>query len=989
MTLSLFTILSLMIAYVGLMFFVAHATNKEWIPNSIINHPATYILSMGVFNSAWSYYGSVELAETFGLGALGFYIGAAILFLFAPVTLAPLAELTRRFKIPSLADLLVFRYHSQPVGILVTFLSLLALLPLLAVQIQVIADTTAIVTSSNDINNGNNNSLTKDVIAFVYCLGIAVFTLTFGASRLKHKGLFVTLAAESLIKLAAMITVGLLTIFGVFGGFSEIDTWLIAHPEAFNALHNAHPNQSAYALLVVFLTATLAMPHIFQTSMVNMPIARSMRITSWAFPGYLFVMAFPIFPILWAGKSLGVELPTEYFTLAVPLALEKDWITAFIYLGGISAATGALVSVTVACTVMTLNHIVLPFSTLSNQLDLRLKLIRLRKVIICVIFATAYLFFLSLRGRQGITDLALIAFIQVLQFFPAVFATPYWARANRVGLMVGVVLGSIIGLLGLLLPTLLEFKVYTLPVIGSVSVGIEVWDKVAFISLFVNCCGFVIGSLLTQQSAEERFSASLCTEDELSHPVRVILDVHSCEEIRDRLSQRLGPTMAEAHINKALEELGINFSERRPYSLRRLRDRLESNLSAVMGRSTAKSVVDKSLPFRLPEKDGSTDINLIESRLHRYRDRLTGLSAELDNLRRYHRNTLQELPLAVCSLGADLEVLMWNRAMEEITGIEASGVTGSHLKDLPEPWGDLLYDFCQSDLRHQHNLVIKLKNAKHFFNLHKADLSSPSIYDGVDGQVILVEDVTELKKLEQKLTHSERLASVGRLAAGVAHEIGNPVTGIACLAQNLKYEDENPETLETADQILSQTDRISRIVQSLVSFSRAGDLEGSGFYPIPLHKCAEEAIHLLSLQKDHTEVVYTNKINPELIINGDEQKLIQVFINLLSNARDASHPLDEIEVEAAQIERFIEIWVTDRGEGIKKEDQEKVLEPFFTTKDPGKGTGLGLAMVYSIVQEHGGSIEIESPVYESTQSGTRFIIRIPNRVESIAQAPQT
>jgi signal transduction histidine kinase len=243
--------------------------------------------------------------------------------------------------------------------------------------------------------------------------------------------------------------------------------------------------------------------------------------------------------------------------------------------------------------------------------------------------------------------------------------------------------------------------------------------------------------------------------------------------------------------------------------------------------------------------------------------------------------------------------------------------------------------------------------------------------------------VTETQLLEQELVHSERLASVGRLAAGVAHEIGNPITGIACLAQNLRYESEDPEILETAEQILSQTDRVSRIVQSLMSFSHTGHLKKSDFQAVILRDCAKEAINLLSLQKDRNQVVFVNEITSKAIVAGDTQQMIQVFINLLSNARDASPPEGRVILASDEDEYSIMITVTDEGPGIAPEHIEQIFEPFFTTKDPGEGTGLGLAMVYSIVDDHGGLLDITSPADPIRQCGAKFTNKLPRDLDSL------
>ncbi|GLS26881.1 ATP-binding protein [Marinibactrum halimedae] len=995
----------LVVGYLSIMFGIASATDRGWIPSRITRHPITYILSLGVFASTWAYYGVVDLAFQYGYGALAYYMGTGALFLFAPVALAPLAELVRRFRIPSLADLLVFRYHSQPVGTVATLFLVAAVLPLFAMQIQAVAETLRILTmhtkAANSLVSSNINF--REILAMGFCWVLALFTILFGANHDKHRGLVTAMAFESLVKLSALMIVGLVAVFGVFGGMGELDAWLAAHPENLELLHSPIQDTSSHTLLLVFIATGVAMPHIFHASVVDVPIARSMRMVSWAFPLFLMLMALPIFPILWAGLEQAIPLPVQYFTLGVPLILGSPTVTLIAFIGGLSAATGALVSITLAITTMIINHWILPLSRLGAKRDLQTQLLRLRRLVISAIFLAGYLFYIILGHNQSLTDLALTAFIETLQFLPGIFAIAYWSKGNRFGLITGIVAGSLIWVVGLLIPIITGWHAITLPYVGSITLGMDAWHTITLLSLAVNSAAFVIVSLLTSQNAEELYSASLCAEDELSHPMRMVLDVHSCEEIIERLGQSLGAALADQQVNRALQELNLSVSERRPYALRRLRDRLEANLSSLMGNAVASEVINRHLPYRLPETTHTTDINLMEARLGRYRNRLTGMAAELNNLRLYHRNTLEELPMAVCSLGHDLEVLMWNQAMERLTGIASSDVTGSYLGDVPEPWNQLLNDFSDSQLSHLHSQQIELAGKPHWVSLHKSSITNPTS-ESADGQVILLEDVTEVKVLEQELIHSERLASVGRLAAGVAHEIGNPVTGIACLAQNLKYDVHHSESLETADQILSQTDRISRIVHSLVSFSHAGAKNEPSHETVNLTTCVDEAIQLLSLQKDKTQVEFVNLVEEDAIVEGDSQRLIQVFVNLLANARDASEQDGHVFIESHVSQTLdtsskegiselafdgYEVTVTDEGEGIDPSHLDQIIEPFFTTKDPGEGTGLGLAMVYSIISEHGGSIDVQSPADPDTQKGARFIIRLPSRLNSDAfQSPQ-
>lgn len=239
----------------------------------------------------------------------------------------------------------------------------------------------------------------------------------------------------------------------------------------------------------------------------------------------------------------------------------------------------------------------------------------------------------------------------------------------------------------------------------------------------------------------------------------------------------------------------------------------------------------------------------MESHLESYETRLTGLAAELDSLRRYHRLTLQTLPIGVCSVSRSQDILLWNRAMEELTGLTADNIVGANLHYIKGAWRELLISCMESEGDHLYKQRIDINGHSRWYNLHKATISDTILINS-GGMVILIEDITDTYLLEDQLIHSERLASIGRLAAGVAHEIGNPVTGIACLAQIMRDEwADNKEVTEMSAQIIEQTKRISRIVHSLMNFAHAGgQIQASA--PVSLYEIIQETIHLLVLNKE-------------------------------------------------------------------------------------------------------------------------------------------
>jgi len=960
MTFELSTILGLGSVYLTFLFALAYISEKGWIPDSIAQHPLTYVMSLGVFACAWAFYGVIDLANEYGYGALAYYMGIGGLFVFSPLLLSPLFRLVRLYQIGSLADLLAFRFRGRRIGALTTLCMLAAVLPLLALQIQAVADTVGILTL-NPVQGEEGSARSNARLAVIFCLGIALFSALFGAGRDQHRGLVTVLAFESIVKIIAFSAVGLFAVYGVFGGLPQLQWWLVLHPENIEVLHTPINNTSSHTLLLLFFSTAIAMPHVFHMGFRENDKLDTIRLASWAIPLYLLIISLPIFPILWAGFEVGTDLAPEYFTLGVPLAAGNKELSLLAYLGGLSAATGAMIVITLALTTMCLNHLILPVLQLAAAQDFYRLLVWLRRAVMLGLLSLAYLFYILLDDSQGLTNLAIVSFVESMQFLPGVLAVLYWPAANRNGLFTGLITGTAIWFTGLLVPMLTDIRFISLPFTEiSLQLGMENWSLIGLVALGANSFMFIVVSLLTEPHPSEQRSADICSIDSLNRPMRQELDVNSADEIKQRLTESLGESLAASEVKKALFELELPADEQRPYALRRLRDRLEANLSGLMGSALAHEMIDRLLPYQTPETALTEDIYFAENQLNEYRHHLTGLAAELDHMRRYHRQMLEDLPMAICSLGNDEEILMWNLAMENLTDIPAQEILGSNLDTLPQPWRPLISDFFHDEKKHLYKQRIMLKGKYHWINLHKSNISQ-TLSGTDDGQVILMEDLTDIQRLEEELVHSERLASVGRLAAGVAHEVGNPVTGIACLAQNLKAEPDEEDVTEAASQILDQTERISNIVRSLVSFSHSGNLEQGEHKPTNFYTCVKEAIDLLELDKSGTHVEFHNQLEEDTFVYGDNQRLTQVMINLLSNARDASDEGGRIWVKASQQENQLRITVTDEGSGIPEENLETLFEPFFTTKEAGKGTGLGLALVYSIVEEHYGTIQVTSP----------------------------
>ncbi|WP_221799916.1 ATP-binding protein [Oceanobacter mangrovi] len=970
MTFSLGLLLLILLGYLTTLYLSAYAVERGWVPRRWVQQPAVYLLSLGVFASAWSYYGSVALAELYGYGYLAYFAGLAGAFLLTPLLLRPILRITRRYQLNSLADLLAFRYRSKRAGILVSLCMLGVVLPLLTLQIKAVADTMSMLSPG----------WSKGALALGYGLILLVLTVLFGARQMtpreNHEGLVFSLALESLIKLLAMAALCIILIFDVLPEATFGGSWLMSAHEYLLDRPAAPPNGSWLALFIMCLAITVAMPHTFHITFTENVSNRALRLASWAFPLILLGLALTVLPLIWAGVITGQASPAEYFSLALGMDTNNPWIALMVFLGGVSAATGVSIQMTLAISAMLLNHLLFPNYQPSPKQDFYRWLLWSRRLLIMCVLAAAMVFYGMFADRLDINRLGILACGAAMQFLPGIIGLLYWRGASKMGFLVGLSLGMAIWTLGLLLPFLLDHTQYA----SWLSIPTEeTWYRIALLSVIANFSSFALISFNRRPSENELSTAEACVIA-AKRPSLQLLQAENSNDAIMALSRPLGRYMAEREVHQALKDLDLPGYEDRPHELRRLRVRLEANLANLLGPTVAQDIIRRYLPLQ----EGpviSNDIYLIEQRLEGFNDRLSGLAGELDHLRRYHRQTLERLPMATCALTEDGEIMLWNQAMVELTGLSAERVSGTMVSQLQPPWGDLLGRFIDAPALHEHKKRVDIDARPHWYTLHKSLIQAGNGQPG--GIVLLVEDQTDNQLLERELIHSERLASIGRLAAGVAHEIGNPITGIDCLAQGIEYETDNPELIEIGQQIREQTQRVSRILQSMMNFAHAGN-HTTEHEEVNIHQCIADAMQLLRLSKRSMDIEFVNQCPGDLVVIGDSQRLVQVFVNLLSNARDASEAGQQIIASAEADQHQVIVRVIDAGHGIPADVQERVFDPFFTTKEVGKGTGLGLALVYSIVEEHYGQVQIISPVNEN--GGTCVKVSLPrylpdNRME--------
>ncbi len=993
------------VGYLGLLFVIAWVVdNKPWY-SRLAHNPLTYSLSLGVYATSWSFYGSVGLAERQGYSFLTIYLGVTLAYLLSPLLFSPILKLSKEHQLSSLADLFAFRYQSQLVGIVVTLFILMGTLPYLALQIHAVTESMQVLT----------HEATPVMIALGFCITLILFAILFGArhssARETHEGLVVAIAFESLVKLFALISVGLFALFSIFGGFGELQQWLLEHPQKQQELMAPILDGSWNSLIFLSFTAALFLPRQFHMGITENLNEQSVQTASWAFPLLLLLMNLPIPVILWAGQYMQTQTTADFYVLGITLYSENSLLPLITFIGGLSAASAMMIVTTLSLAAMVMNHFVLPLTfphKISRDINIYKWLLQGRRILITIIIMAGFAFDRLLSGHEGLAELGLISFVAVAQFLPGTIGLLFWQGANRKGLLTGLLAGSFIWAYALILPLLVNSDfiahgVYEIiPPFSDFINNNDKWGTVTFWSLSANFIFFVVVSLLTRASHAETENAINCCAQSLSPP-RGMMKLRSVEKIREQLASMIGQEMSSHEVMRALSDQGMGEDDTNPVRLRQLRERIERNLSGLIGPLLAKLVINEKLILDHDTRDiFAKSFRFMENKLEDSKTRLEGVAGELDDMRRYHRQVLQDLPLGVCSIGLNGEVLNWNKAIEVLSGISAEIILGEQIKSLPSPLGELFYSFIQGEEQQLRKIQIQLDHKKCILNLHKSSLISASVrslhldrglldkhHQSADsnGVVLLVEDLSDLQALENRLAHSERLASIGRLAAGVAHEIGNPVTGIASVTQNLMAEDDTeylqahlPQNLED---ILNQTRRITTIIQSLSSFSRSGNYLAPPRKPVPVRQCVDEAIHLVTLSHKARHQAFSNGCDTDHTVSGDHQQLVQVFVNLLNNACDASENNQTIFIQShdnsfnSDASEMISIKIIDCGKGVSEKNKKRLFEPFFTTKEAGEGMGLGLSIVYNIVRDHGGDIKIIDNIQNNIKKGSIFFVTLP------------
>ena len=890
--------------YISLLFAIAYYGDRRAdAGRSLIANPYIYALSIAVYCTSWTFYGSVGRAASSGLGFLPIYLGPTLMFTLGWFVLRKIIRISKQHRITSIADFVSSRYgKSHLLGGLVTVIAVIGIMPYITLQLRAVSDSFDVLLSPPGFQTAASLDLPVFAdTAFYVALFMAAFSILFGTRHIDatehHEGMVAAIAFESVVKLVAFVAVGLFVTFGVFEGFGDLFGQAREVPEMARLMTMEAAGAQWIPLTFLAMMAIICLPRQFQVTVVETVDENHLRKAIWLFPLYLLAINIFVLPIAFGGllRFPDGSVDADTFVLALPMAEERPWLALFAFIGGLSAATGMVIVATVALSTMVCNDLIMPLLLrfawlhLSEREDLSGLLLGIRRSAIGFIMLLGYLYFLLIGESYALVTIGLVSFAAAAQFAPAILFGMYWKGGSRRGAIVGLLAGFLVWSYTLLLPSFARSGWLPETFIEHGALGIALLKPYAlfglddlgviphslFWSLLANVGAYVAVSLIDRQSTIERIQATLFVE--------VFRQAGS--------GAALGAWQGTAMID----------------DLRALAERF-------IGRERTQDV--------LTEYAQSRGIDL---------DRLTLADAELVHA--------VERRLAGAIGAASARVMVASTFKGEGLGLE-------EIREILDETSQVLEYSRQLEQKSR-----ELENA-----------------------------TAELKAVNERLTELDRMKD--EFLSTVTHELRTPLTSIRSFSEILHDNpglDEN-ERLQFLGIIIRESERLTRLINQVLDLTKieTGRMEWQ-MGAVDLGDVIDDAV--LSMRQLFEEKnVRLDVDRPQLVppIRGDRDQLIQLAINLLSNAEKfCPAGTGRVIIQLRHDDRQLMVSVADNGPGIPLDEQESIFEKFHQVRDDKtgnpKGSGLGLAICRGIVEHLGGRIWVKS----TPGKGATFYFTVP------------
>jgi Na+/proline symporter/signal transduction histidine kinase/ActR/RegA family two-component response regulator len=1019
-------VIALALGYVSGLFVLAWYADRTFRSRKGSGgRPLVYALSLAVYCTSWTFFGSVGFSATAGYSFFAVYLGPVLLFLFGWRFLVRIVRLAKSQNITSVADFLAARYgKSQAVGAIVTIIAVAGTLPYIALQLKAVALSVTALLGAQPLRLFNLQTDTALVIALV----MAAFAVLFGTRHIDatehQEGLIVAVAAESLVKLAAFLTVGFFVIFSVFGGIGGFTEQVVRNADVQRVFANGF--DGGFWLTVTFLSfvCILLLPRQFHVTVVENKSENEVRRAAWLFPVYLLLINLFVVPIAAAGL---VMLPRETFSadmyvLGLPLAAGSNFVTLLAFVGGLSAATAMVIVESVALAIMVCNGLVVPLllrgrsEAARGQLDMAWRLLAVRRAAIFAILLLGYLFYHLLeRGRShGLVTIGLVSFAAIAQFAPAFFGGLLWRNATARGAIAGILSGFAVWAYTLLLPWIVEagWLPGSITTEGPFGLGFLAPQALFYLqlqplthgvlwSMAVNVAMFVIGSLIKAPEPVERVQAHLFVPDDLPRApaapaFRMWRSSITAGELQRTVARYLGAERAERSFLEYAESNNTPLSPHAEADIHLVRF-TEHLLASAIGAASSRLVL--SLLLRRGDAGSQSALKLLD-------DASEALQYNRDLL----QSALDQVRHGLSVFDKDMKLICWNRQFRELLSLPAElGRVGTPLDQILRTCAER-GDFGPGDVNtlvgdRMMRLAVAHETFQEHFEGGRRILeirTSPMPQGGI---VTTYSDLTErieaaealarvnetlerrvrertaeLTDVNQALAIAKRKADEAnldktRFLAAASHDVLQPLNAARLYATSLVERRIAEPEAKLARNIDASLEAVEEILNVLIEISRldAGRLEPdiTTFALNDVFERLEVEFQPLAREKGlELRIVPTR-----LWVSSDRRLLRRVLQNLVSNAIKYT-ATGRVLLGVRRRGAKLSVQVHDTGPGIPVAKRSLIFKEFQRLEETAhsvRGLGLGLAIVERIGRVLDHHIELESV----PGRGSLFAVELP------------
>ena len=1005
------------LAYVTLLFGIASYGDRRGMSvASTRSRPFTYALSLAIYCTSWTFFGSVGLAAERGPEFLTIYIGPVLIFLFGFPLLRRVVRLAKTEKITSIADFLGARYgKSFAVASIATLIATVGAVPYIALQLKAISGSVSLMAEHYNGAPPSFDPFVSDISLIVAML-LALFAVLFGtrhADATEHQqGLVLAVAAESFVKLAAFLAIGILVTFFMFGSPGELIRDSAANP-AIQAAVAADTSLATWIVLTALSACAIIMlPRQFYVTVVENRDESELRTATWVFPLYLVAINLFVIPIAFAGLILiGDRTSSDLYVLSLPLFGGHDFMAVVAFIGGLSAATAMVIVESVALSIMISNDLVIPLfvrrllkRSASENEDWSALILNVRRASIFIILFAAFLYYRESTNNARLASIGLMSFAAIAQFAPAFFGGLVWRGANARGAALGMTAGILVWAYTLLLPSLASpntsivvdglFGFAALRPQALFGTVAEPLNHGVMWSLAVNTLFYVLGSLSRGSVPLERIQAAIfAPRDAGPMPsLRRFRTAITVDELRDTISRYLGVERTERSFQSFEESEGkpLIGGEAASMSVIRFSEQL---LASAVGSSSARLIL--SLLFQRKDSGSRDALRLLD-------DATEALQQNRDLL----QIALDQMEQGITVFDRDFRLTCWNRQYRTLFGLPDElgqvGVSVSRILRFLADRGDIDDDAQVPTLNRLTTFgspwQVELKTRGRIIEIRsnpmpdggvvatyaditasvQADLALKRVNETLEQRV--KSRTAELTRVNEELAQAQMLAEEANLGktrflAAAGHDILQPLNAARLYCSSLIEKAQRGPIADAATNIESSLDSVDAILGAVLDISRldTGAMKPSMtvFKLDGLLRQIATDFQPLAAEKRLELTIVPSSIR----VRTDRNLLRRLIQNLVSNAIKYTRS-GRVLVGVRRRGELVEIQVFDTGIGIPANKLNTVFREF-TRLEEGAREAQGLGLGLSIVDRIARVLRLEIQIESGRGKGTRFSVILP------------